>query len=93
VIPQNSSVLGNHLRASLPLPSGAWAHLAYFKSLLRDGAGPPADAGVTDRQRPMATASFSRCFDGDPRNSFAECARLKYKCAGCSQVNPMPPWI
>jgi len=30
---------------------------------------------------------------GSPNSSSDDLARLKYRWAGCSQVNPMPPWI
>ena len=45
------------------------------------------------RQMPMRCASSSRWYVGSPKSSSELLARLKYRCAGCSQVKPMPPWI
>ena len=50
-------------------------------------ASPPTD------QMPMRWASSSRWYVGSPKSSSLDFARLKYRCAGCSQVKPMPPWI
>ena len=46
-----------------------------------------------DVQMPMRCASSSRWYVGSPNSSSDDLARLKYRCAGCSHVNPMPPWI
>src|SRR6478609_2953247 len=42
---------------------------------------------------PMRWASSSRWYVASPRRISEDLARLKYKCALCSQVKPIPPWI
>ena len=43
-------------------------------------------------QSPTSSANFSRCCSCSPSSSWLERARLKYRCAGSSHVNPIPPW-
>src|SRR5581483_4293229 len=52
-----------------------------------------ADDEEEDAQMPMRCASSSRWYVGSPNSSADDFARLKYRWAGCSHVNPMPPWI
>src|SRR5699024_1738290 len=44
------------------------------------------------RQIPRCLVSSLRWWRGSPRYSSDDFARLKYRCAGCSHVKPMPPW-
>src|SRR4051794_41806743 len=44
-------------------------------------------------QMPMRWARSSRWYVGSPNSSSDDFARLKYRGAGRSHVNPIPPWI
>ena len=60
------------------------------------GAGPWASSRRAARRRaPACSAARARSRCGAPKSSSSAPARLKYRCASCSQVMAMPPcsWI
>src|SRR5215472_12330705 len=70
-------------------PGGAESYdrLVRFENL-RQGS-PHCSSSYT----PSRCARCCRWYAASPRKSWLDFARLKYRCASCSHVKPMPPWI
>src|SRR5262249_33145566 len=63
---------------------------------IRNARDPPVEVprkNLQVIQMPMRCASSSRWYVASPRKISVLFARLKYRCASCSHVNPIPPWI
>ena len=44
-------------------------------------------------RREMIDEQLAAATESPTHGPSEDLARLKYRCAGCSQVKPMPPWI
>lgn len=71
-----------------PLPTLVMIGCNHSGRLIRlEGTDSPNNTYITE------AAMTSRCVSVLPNSSVSLLARRKYLCRGCSQVNPMPPWI
>ena len=57
----------------------------------RDGPHRDAPAGAPGAGSPARSARVARCQSAVPKPIEELFARFRYRCAGCSQVKPMPP--
>ena len=78
-------------RAARTRPTGRSSSQA--RASARNASSAAVKREVHGQSAPSVAAMRSRSPAGEPRSESEPRARLRKRCASCSQVKPMPPWI